>query len=49
MRLFVGDVLMTLASRLGSWKGALEAAGLGISKMAGISDESLFENTLCKN
>jgi hypothetical protein len=37
---------MTLASRFGSWKRALEAAGLGVSRMAGISDEILFENIL---
>ncbi len=37
---------MTLASRFGSWKRALAAAGLGISKKAGISDEILFENIL---
>jgi hypothetical protein len=36
----------TLTSRFGSWKKALAAAGLGISKNAGISDEILFENIL---
>ncbi len=36
----------TLTSRFGSWKKALAAAGLGVSKNAGISDEILFENIL---
>ncbi len=36
----------TVTSRFGSWKKALAAAGLGISKNAGISDEILFENIL---
>jgi len=36
----------TVTNRFGSWKKALTAAGLGISKNAGISDEILFENIL---
>jgi hypothetical protein len=36
----------TLTSRFGSWKKALEAAGLVVSKQAGIADASLFENIL---
>ncbi|HNS19328.1 MAG TPA: HNH endonuclease [Sedimentisphaerales bacterium] len=37
--------LLTLKSRFGSWKDVLTAAGLGVSKHAGMPDEELFENT----
>jgi Homing endonuclease associated repeat/HNH endonuclease len=36
----------TLTSQFGSWKKALAAAGLGIAKNSGVSDEFLFENIL---
>jgi hypothetical protein len=36
----------TVTSRFGSWKKALAAAGLGISKKADIPDDILFENIL---
>jgi hypothetical protein len=37
---------MTLVSRFGSWNKVLTAAGLALSKKAGIPDEILFENIL---
>ena len=36
----------TLTSRFGSWNTVLAEAGLGISKKAGIPDETLFKNIL---